>query len=375
MGRNIVICCDGTNNQFGDENTNVVRLIQCLDRTPGLQRLYYDPGVGTLPEPGRMMGISKWLSKTVQLAFGVGLTTNVTEAYSFLMDHWEPGDKVFMFGFSRGAYTVRVLAGMLHTMGLLPRGNYNLVPYVLRLYKSIRRKGLTREVRIREYEVLCDTFRETFCRESGQRDRRFHTHFMGLWDSVSSVGWIWEPTRFPYSRKNPSVKIIRHAISIDEKRAFFRQNVMEPLEKQDMKQYWFPGSHADVGGGYAPSEGELWKEPFAWIAREAKKAGLNLKNEWINATIAPVPDPCPPWPKQIHQSLTKAWWIAEVIPKYHRSSWCRLRCNLFRARKISTPAAIHRSAFRKDYRPTGLPIDFLHNTELRAEDESAEYRR
>jgi uncharacterized protein (DUF2235 family) len=374
MARNIIICCDGTNCQFGDENTNVIRLIQCLDRTPGLQRLYYDPGVGTLPEPGFVTGVGKWLSKTVQLAFGVGLTTKVTQAYSFLMDHWEPGDKVFMFGFSRGAYTVRVLAGMLHTMGLLPRGNHNLVPYVLRLYKSIRRTGLSRESRVQAYEVLCNTFRETFCRETGARDRRFPTHFVGLWDSVSSVGWIWEPTRFPYSRRNASIRTVRHAVSIDERRAFFRQNLMEPSGNQDMKQYWFPGSHADVGGGYPAAEGELWKEPFAWIAREALRAGLNLRGEWIEAMIAVTPDPCPPWAEQVHESLTAPWWIAEFIPKYHWSSWCRLRCNLFRPRAIPSPAMIHRSAFRKDYLPRGLPGAFLHAAEVTSENDAAEFR-
>jgi uncharacterized protein (DUF2235 family) len=373
MARNIIVCCDGTNNQFGAENTNVIRLIQCLDRSPGLQRMYYDPGVGTLPEPGWVTGIGKWLSKTVQLTFGVGMTTNVAEAYSFLMDYWEPGDKVYMFGFSRGAYTVRVLAGVLHTMGLLPRGNHNLVPYVLRLYKSLRPSGLKREARMRADEELCDTFRETFCRDSGYRDRRFHTHFMGIWDSVSSVGWIWEPTRFPYARRNPSIKTIRHAVSIDEKRAFFRENLMKPAGSQDLKQYWFPGAHADVGGGYPVEEGDLWKEPFAWIAREAKRAGLNLRSEWIDATIEKTHVQSASWSEQVHNSLTKGWWIAEIIPKYHRTSWCRLRCNLFRPRKISTPAMIHRSAFRKDYIPKSLPADFLHNTELHPDDDSAEY--
>src|SRR5262245_54075709 len=137
MARNLVVCFDGTNNQFGRENTNVVRLIQALDRDPSRQRLYYDPGVGTLPEPGVVTWLGKKISEWIGLAFGVGLTRNVEEAYTYLMSIWEPGDRVFLFGFSRGAYTARVLAGVLHALGLLPRGGSNMLPYVMRLFAGI----------------------------------------------------------------------------------------------------------------------------------------------------------------------------------------------------------------------------------------------
>src|SRR5262249_2157130 len=138
MARNLVICCDGTNNQFGEENTSVVRLVQALDRNPAKQTLFYDPGVGTLPEPGVFTAIGKRISEILGLAIGVGLTGKVENAYTFLMDSWELGDQVYLFGFSRGAYTARVLAGLLHTLGLLPRGSHNLTPYVLRLFSGIR---------------------------------------------------------------------------------------------------------------------------------------------------------------------------------------------------------------------------------------------
>src|SRR5690349_686823 len=113
MPRNLIICFDGTNNQFGANNTNVVRLVQVLDRDPSRQRLYYDPGVGTLAEPGWITWLGETVSKIRGLAFGAGLSWKVQEAYSFLMDIWQPEDRVFIFGFSRGAYTARVLAGLL----------------------------------------------------------------------------------------------------------------------------------------------------------------------------------------------------------------------------------------------------------------------
>lgn len=140
-GRNLIVCYDGTNNQFGPENTNVVRLVQVLDRDPLKQRIYYDPGVGTLPEPGTWDKVSQWLSKVAGLAFGAGINWKVGEAYTYLINTWEPGDRVFLFGFSRGAYTVRVLAGLLFSIGLLPRGCENLVPYALRLYKGFAMNG------------------------------------------------------------------------------------------------------------------------------------------------------------------------------------------------------------------------------------------
>src|SRR5215467_4370327 len=90
LPRNLVICCDGTNNQFGPENTNVVRLVQVIDRAPDAhQRVYYGPGVGTLPEPGFLTRLGKKVSTWLSLAFGIGVTRNVQEAYSYLMDFWE----------------------------------------------------------------------------------------------------------------------------------------------------------------------------------------------------------------------------------------------------------------------------------------------
>ena len=272
MSRNIVICCDGTNNEFGVNNTNVVRLIQALNRDPAKQRLHYDPGVGTLPEVGRVTALGKWLSKVRGLAFGSGLSSIVEDAYSYLMDFWEPGDRVFLFGFSRGAYSVRVLAGLLHALGLLPRGNQNLLPYVMRLFKGSRGRRDNKD-----YWNLLNHFRWTFARQISDRDddRRFPVHFLGVWDSVSSVGWVWDPVTYPFTRRNPSIEVIRHAVSVDERRCFFRQNLMVPADReppQDFKELWFPGVHCDVGGGYPKTEGGLWQEPFRWMIAEAQAA-------------------------------------------------------------------------------------------------------
>src|SRR2546423_11203252 len=91
-GRNLIICCDGTNNQFGSNNTNVVRLIQVLDRDPAKQRLFYDAGVGTLPEPASWGWLKKVWFELSDLAFAVGLPDRAASAYRYLMDMWQPGD-------------------------------------------------------------------------------------------------------------------------------------------------------------------------------------------------------------------------------------------------------------------------------------------
>jgi uncharacterized protein (DUF2235 family) len=343
----------------------VVRLIQVLDRDPAGQRLYYDPGLGTLPEPGTWTSLGKTISKLYGLAFGAGLAWKVGEAYTYLMNFWEPGDRVYLFGFSRGAYAARVLAGMLHQLGLLPRGNQNLVPYVIRLFKEIRSGDAGSQ-----YWDLTDNFRCTFSRQvpgSGD-DRRFPVHFLGLWDTVSSVGWVWDPTSYRFTRHNPSVDIVRHAVSVDERRAFFRQNLMEQKGNQDFQEVWFPGVHCDVGGGYPDTdeEGRLWRMPFEWVLNEAVKAGLLVNQERLQA-ILPTPSPSPrPWTDRQHESLTPSWWPAEFLPKLvwrPGASRRRLSMNLGRHRVINDGALIHKSTLSRirdmSYSPPNLSGEFL----------------
>src|SRR5215471_21517958 len=134
MAKNIVICCDGTGNEFGNRNSNVVKLCQALVQDD-TQVVYYHPGVGTMGSPNaRTAGESK-VDVIRGLAFGYGLTANISDAYRFLMQHYKEGpsdetsDRIFLFGFSRGAYTARALGGLLFMYGLLRAGNEGLIPY------------------------------------------------------------------------------------------------------------------------------------------------------------------------------------------------------------------------------------------------------
>ena len=353
MPKNIVLLCDGTANQFGVNNTNVVRVVQSLVRDDEKQFVSYDPGVGTLPGPGLVTRVGKFFSKVIDLAFATGLDRNVEEAYTTLMNNWEPGDKVYLFGFSRGSYTARVVAALLYHVGLLPRGSENLVPYALRLLRMARKDN----------RKIGDQFRETFARPTERADRRFNVHFVGLWDTVSSVGWFWEPEKFRYTATNPGIAIIRHAIALDERRAFYRQNrFYAPTgTPQDLQQLWFPGVHSDVGGGYADSN--LGRCAFDWILDAAIAAGMHVDAARRNVVAPPI---AKPWLEKKHNSLGPLWWPLEFFPKIHYNSQKghkEIRLNLFRSRKLLDGELLHESTLRRlkeddDYKPAAISESF-----------------
>ena len=372
-GRNLIICCDGTNNEFGPENTNIVRLIQVLQRDPQTQRLYYDPGVGTLPNPGAFTALAKRLSEYWELAFATDLPDRVSNAYRYLMDVWEPGDCVFLFGFSRGAYTARVLAGVLYLLGLMPRGGSNMIPYVMRLFGSLRGHAQREQAKSskKNYWELCNEFRWTFARPIpgyATDNRHFRVHFLGAWDTVSSVGWVWDPKRYPFTARNPGIDVIRHAVSLDERRAFFRQNlVSKESPKQDLVEIWFPGVHSDVGGGYPETESALWRLSFEWMLGEAQKSGLLVDQKRFAEVLQQTMPSQQPWAAPKHESLTPAWWPAEFFPKlaFRPTPGRSLpRLNLGRRRYVPSGALIGKEILQRirsgqpNHAPQNLSADF-----------------
>ena len=175
MSKNIVICADGTGNKFGGRNTNVVKLYSVLDLTdPSRQVAYYHGGLGTLGAPGALSQWSERWTKVKGLAFGFGLTTAVADIYSYLMRTYVPGDHIYLFGFSRGAYTVRALSGMLRLLGLIRPEDYNLVDYATIMLKTKQND---------ETFNVANDFKQTFSNE-------VKPYFIGVWDTVSSVGWV-----------------------------------------------------------------------------------------------------------------------------------------------------------------------------------------
>jgi uncharacterized protein (DUF2235 family) len=360
MSKNIVLCCDGTGNQFGRQNSNVIKLYKTLI-CDSHQGAYYHPGVGTLGVRNALSFVGKTWTTLIGLAFGYGISDNISDAYQFLMDNFEEGDRLFVFGFSRGAYTARALCGMLHTVGLLRPGNEGLIPYAIRM---IKRSQI-------DFPVAAD-FKRTFGRDC-------KPYFVGMWDTVSSLGWVYNPINFPFTRatKNPDFHIVRHAMSIDEHRAFFRSNSFgTPHDAtQDVVEIWFAGVHSDVGGSYPEQKSQLSKIALRWMLCEAERAGLSVNPQKKTAVLGGEPAWVAPDPttKNQHESLRGAWWIAELWPKVDgvkdaKGNWTkRLRVNLARRRFIPTDARFHESVQRRlaaaniHYRPKNLPADIQAN--------------
>ncbi|MBV9319341.1 MAG: DUF2235 domain-containing protein [Mycobacterium sp.] len=258
--KRIVVCFDGTANQIGAGNrTNVAKLFGMLIKAdPNSQLGYYDPGVGTLAPANAHSAIRRGASLLFMRAVGAGMKTNVAQAYQYLMQHWRPGDAVYVFGFSRGAYTARALTGMLVRPGLMRPGSENLLPYAVEKY------AINRHFNTDEYTEWAD-FADAFCwRTDGdplwdtvkQNDPREVWHYavpityLGLWDTVKAAGFLrFGNLRWPYTRKLPSVARIRHAVSIDERRRPYREYLVES-HPYGLEERWFAGVHADVGGTF-----------------------------------------------------------------------------------------------------------------------------
>lgn len=338
--KNIVVCCDGTGNQFIEtpekdgSNSNVVKFYTTL-RIKDEQVGYYHPGVGTADDPAARGPIAGRWSKVKGLAFAAGFKENVLDAYRYLMNTYNDGDFVYLIGFSRGAYTVRALAGLLDGYGLLCPGNEGHLPYAWNSY--VRQHN----DRTQDKVVTNRAFKETFSRKI------FRIRFLGIWDTVSSVGWINTPLRLFSIAQNPTVKIGRHAVSIDERRCFYRDNLWEPASQdqlaevataqdphptQDLLEVWFPGVHSDVGGSYSQDTSGLSNVALKWLLDEADSAGADMKPYMKQLVLGEkITEPVDgadelnrvdvlrklypkPTVTEVHDSLQGPWWLLELLP-------------------------------------------------------------
>jgi uncharacterized protein (DUF2235 family) len=270
--KRLIICCDGTWNradqEFGGEPcpTNVVKLGYRVAKRDGdvSQIIYYNHGVGTGNSLDRLTGG----------AFGDGLEENIHSAYRFLVANYEQGDEIFLFGFSRGAFTARSIAGMVRNCGILKRESVRHYADALALYRAADRDP--------DHPFSVD-FRGRHC-ECGEDPVRIR--FIGVWDTVGALGIPVRGLRgftrgkhqFHDTELSGTVDHAMHALAINERRAPFTPTLWyeKPKAGQTVEQRWFVGVHSDIGGGY-PDTG-LSDIALQWMLDgAARRGGLALK--------------------------------------------------------------------------------------------------
>jgi hypothetical protein len=280
---NIVICCDGTWNTADRRDggipvpTNVVRLYNAIPEEVGAgtkQHRYYHPGVGT--------NGSLW-DKAIGGGTGRGLDRNIMSAYRELCDYYQAGDDIFLFGFSRGAYTVRSLAGLVSSSGLLKTAGLTDSEIWERI-ERVFQQGYRRKSEKRE---LWETLEWGFHNEPGEA---IPIRFLGVWDTVGALGIpddlallnlidnLHDYT-FHNTNLSPSIQTARHAVALDEMRASFQPTLWIAAADQDAKQVWFTGVHSDVGGGYR--ETGLSDVALKWMLQEAENCGLVFNQSMV----------------------------------------------------------------------------------------------
>ncbi len=264
--RNIVICLDGTNDQIGvSRPTNPAKVFEMLDLDEQLRQIaYYDPGVGTLPASTARGKIGQWVSRRGEQAFGFGMKTNLMQSYTWLMERYQPGDKIYVFGFSRGAFTARALVGMLARPGLLRSGSLNLVEYAVKEYAQ---KRMVNDQDVEAFaDALCWGTRSHPMNPGRLPDDKDRVHaipveYLGIWDTVEASGFAGiGKGRWPGTKRLRNVKKIRHAVSIDERRRPFHEFL---VKSQDFEEVWFAGVHCDVGGTF--KECKLATIALKWV--------------------------------------------------------------------------------------------------------------
>jgi uncharacterized protein (DUF2235 family) len=277
-----VIFSDGTGQAGGlpgIQPSNVYKLYQACPVVPGVQDTFYDPGLGC-PLDGSQWGRWRRFYNMASKATGLGLSQNIADCYDALIRLYEPGDRIFLFGFSRGAYTVRSLGGVLSLCGIPTRGPRGENPRtskqtrrrlvrraIQRVYQTYGRRGVKRRLRARRAE---------------RYRRRYASHdvvpyFIGVWDTVRALGLPGVSRFVPWRHAfhdatlNPRVPFARQALALDENRAKMKPEIWDEVEADRaagrIKQVWFPGVHSDIGGGYA--ECELSDLSLEWMVREA----------------------------------------------------------------------------------------------------------
>lgn len=339
--KRIILCFDGTwntsvRNRPSHEptiDTNVWRFFRSIDPTGPdgvVQDAWYNEGVGT-----------SRLNKLTGAAFGAGLDKHILDGYKRLVKVYEPGDQIYIIGFSRGAYTARSLVGMIRNCGIVRNGlTANLqIGVAYGIYRT-RDDGPSSSAAV--------NFRKLFAHEA-------KIHFLGVWDTVGALGIPLSAAQrfnaafyeFHDTELSAIVERAYHAIAVDEHRAEYDVTLWKPQQKptQILEQRWFPGAHADVGGGYA--DRQLSDLTLRWMQDRAIDASLGLKPVALGPQnyLGPLTDSYASFLGGVH---------ALAHPRFYRA----INQSAFGNELIDDSTQLRRTAASLSYRPpnAGLPL-------------------
>ena len=278
---------DGNGDEDGNTNTNVRRLHEAvLPRDGGgtVQEAWYDRGVGT-----------EWYNRLAGGVAGVGLSRNIRQGYRHLAEHYEDGDEIYVFGFSRGAYTARSLVGLIRNCGILKEPDDMLVHEAYLIYRT-RDDGADSE--------QAKAFRREFARPGNVEIK-----CLGVWDTVGALGIPVQSFgffnrhfyEFHDTKLSSTVKNAFQALAIDEHRQEYEATLWSPSERPDQRieQAWFPGAHSNIGGGYP--DDVLADVTLAWMFERARSCGLALdpqakpvlgEQHWTQESETPLASSC-----------------------------------------------------------------------------------
>ncbi|KAJ8502357.1 hypothetical protein ONZ45_g11843 [Pleurotus djamor] len=357
--RNLIVNLDGTSNQFSVNSTNVVEIFSRIIKSGGdiEQLVYYNSGIGTYARPSfrSFSYLKQVLYNLIDTAIAWNFERIVYAAYKWLSENYEPGDRIFLFGFSRGAYQVRVIAGMIERS---LADTYHWIVSAYELYTAATahsKRGSTqtdgeargtsesnnkRPTFNSEEDELCWSFKKSLCHKDVK------VHFVGAWDTVSSIG-VFRGKSLPETVSGMGhVCHFRHALALDERRAKFQPEYVNggfgPIKGEprgDVKEVWFKGTHSDIGGGNVRNKYlENFSDSLRWMTYEAQFCGL-LIEPYTGNWVAVIPK----------ESLTGVWMLLEIIPfgalSYKDQDSLTWWPHLGEPRKIQPGQLIHQSVF------------------------------
>jgi uncharacterized protein (DUF2235 family) len=281
--KRLIICSDGTWQKITSPYpTNVMKITQAIEADPD-NLVFYGEGIGT----------GNFLDRIMGGAFGWGIDKNIQDAYRFLCLNYTQGDRIYLFGFSRGAYTVRSLVGLIRAVGILPRQGVRKIPQAYKVYQDAKGKYIDKDREIREGIKIRDLdevagFRDRISREFGDNYLQIvPITLLSCWDTVGSLGIPripWLPFDRVFNKKyqfhntklSSTIEHALHAVAIDENRKVFLQTPMQPAQAGQVTEVWFPGGHGCIGGG-TKANSRLSNAALLWTIESVEKLNIGLK--------------------------------------------------------------------------------------------------